>query len=166
MGIFLFIFAFPTHHGVVYSWHPPYTHTHTRVYATLHFLFNSIRMSYQDRAGVRSWNNLALFFSQGTLSILSPSRLLRPPPGRKQLFRSHPDLSTPAKREDSPLCCPPPTMSSPSSGKRRMDTDVVKLMQSNHEVLIVGGLNELNVKFHGPTGSESEIILLERSELI
>ncbi|XP_057296995.1 ubiquitin-conjugating enzyme E2 H [Hydractinia symbiolongicarpus] len=41
-------------------------------------------------------------------------------------------------------------MSSPSPGKRRMDTDVVKLIESNHEVTILGGLNEFVVKFFGP----------------
>jgi len=41
-------------------------------------------------------------------------------------------------------------MSSPSPGKRRMDTDVVKLIESNHEVTILGGLNEFVVKFTGP----------------
>ncbi|XP_077991773.1 ubiquitin-conjugating enzyme E2 H [Glandiceps talaboti] len=41
-------------------------------------------------------------------------------------------------------------MSSPSPGKRRMDTDVIKLMESNHEVTILGGLNEFMVKFYGP----------------
>jgi len=41
-------------------------------------------------------------------------------------------------------------MSSPSPGKRRMDTDVVKLIESNHEVTILGGLNEFIVKFFGP----------------
>ncbi|XP_070557514.1 ubiquitin-conjugating enzyme E2 H isoform X2 [Ptychodera flava] len=43
-------------------------------------------------------------------------------------------------------------MSSPSPGKRRMDTDVIKLMESNHEVTILGGLNEFMVKFYGPNG--------------
>uniref|UniRef100_A0AAQ5Y4V7 Ubiquitin-conjugating enzyme E2 H n=2 Tax=Amphiprion TaxID=80969 RepID=A0AAQ5Y4V7_AMPOC len=33
-------------------------------------------------------------------------------------------------------------MSSPSPGKRRMDTDVVKLIESKHEVTILSGLNE------------------------
>uniref|UniRef100_A0A672JIG4 Ubiquitin-conjugating enzyme E2 H n=1 Tax=Salarias fasciatus TaxID=181472 RepID=A0A672JIG4_SALFA len=48
-------------------------------------------------------------------------------------------------------------MSSPSPGKRRMDTDVVKLIESKHEVTILSGLNEFVVKFHGPPG----IILLK-----
>uniref|UniRef100_A0A8C7JBR5 Ubiquitin-conjugating enzyme E2 H n=4 Tax=Salmoninae TaxID=504568 RepID=A0A8C7JBR5_ONCKI len=37
-------------------------------------------------------------------------------------------------------------MSSPSPGKRRMDTDVVKLIESKHEVTILSGLNEFVVK--------------------
>ena len=41
-------------------------------------------------------------------------------------------------------------MSSPPFGKRRMDTDVMKLIESNHEVTILGGLNEFIVKFFGP----------------
>lgn len=41
-------------------------------------------------------------------------------------------------------------MSSTSTGKRRMDTDIIKLMESNHEVTILGGLNEFSVKFYGP----------------
>jgi len=62
-------------------------------------------------------------------------------------------------------------MSSPSAGKRRMDTDVIKLylfrnahckmvilqvfrIESKHEVTILGGLNEFAVKFSGPKGSE------------
>ncbi|XP_015771815.1 PREDICTED: ubiquitin-conjugating enzyme E2 H isoform X1 [Acropora digitifera] len=44
-------------------------------------------------------------------------------------------------------------MSSPSPGKRRMDTDVIKLIESKHEVTILGGLNEFIVKFFGPSGS-------------
>ncbi|XGW25320.1 hypothetical protein V3C99_006613 [Haemonchus contortus] len=47
-------------------------------------------------------------------------------------------------------------MSSPSSGKRRMDTDVIKLIESKHEVNITGGLNEFNVKFYGPSGTAYE----------
>lgn len=34
-----------------------------------------------------------------------------------------------------------------------MDTDVIKLIESNHEVIITGGLNEFLVKFCGPKGS-------------
>jgi ubiquitin-conjugating enzyme E2 H len=41
-------------------------------------------------------------------------------------------------------------MSSPNPGKRRMDTDVIKLIESQHEVTILGGLNEFMVKFFGP----------------
>lgn len=44
-------------------------------------------------------------------------------------------------------------MSSPSPGKRRMDTDVIKLIESKHEVTILGGLNEFIVKFFGPSGT-------------
>ncbi|XP_076237697.1 ubiquitin conjugating enzyme E2H isoform X2 [Calliopsis andreniformis] len=44
-------------------------------------------------------------------------------------------------------------MSSPSAGKRRMDTDVLKLIESKHEVTILGGLNEFSVKFYGPRGT-------------
>ncbi|RUS79490.1 hypothetical protein EGW08_012758, partial [Elysia chlorotica] len=47
-------------------------------------------------------------------------------------------------------------MSSPSPGKRRMDTDVVKLIESKHEVTILGGLNEFTVKFFGPSGTPYE----------
>ncbi|XP_058067074.1 ubiquitin-conjugating enzyme E2 H-like isoform X2 [Anopheles bellator] len=41
-------------------------------------------------------------------------------------------------------------MSSPSAGKRRIDTDVIKLIESKHKVTILGGLNEFFVKFVGP----------------
>ncbi|XP_013412862.1 ubiquitin-conjugating enzyme E2 H [Lingula anatina] len=47
-------------------------------------------------------------------------------------------------------------MSSPSPGKRRMDTDVVKLIESKYEVTILSGLNEFVVKFYGPQGSAYE----------
>ncbi|CAG2175568.1 unnamed protein product [Oppiella nova] len=47
-------------------------------------------------------------------------------------------------------------MSSPSAGKRRMDTDVLKLIESKHEVTILGGLNEFCVKFYGPKGTSYE----------
>jgi len=47
-------------------------------------------------------------------------------------------------------------MSSPSAGKRRMDTDVIKLMKSKHEVTILGGLNEFVVKFFGPKSTPYE----------
>ena len=47
-------------------------------------------------------------------------------------------------------------MSSPSAGKRRMDTDVIKLIESKHEVTILSGLNEFCVKFYGPRGTPYE----------
>ncbi|XP_064400367.1 ubiquitin-conjugating enzyme E2 H-like isoform X1 [Halichondria panicea] len=47
-------------------------------------------------------------------------------------------------------------MSSPAAGKRRMDTDVVKLIESKHQVTILGGLNEFVVKFFGPSGTPYE----------
>ncbi|CAN8004992.1 unnamed protein product [Ixodes pacificus] len=47
-------------------------------------------------------------------------------------------------------------MSSPSAGKRRMDTDVIKLIESKHEVTILGGLNEFCVKFYGPKATPYE----------
>jgi len=47
-------------------------------------------------------------------------------------------------------------MSSPSAGKRRMDTDVIKLIESQHEVTILGGLDEFVVKFSGPKGTPYE----------
>lgn len=47
-------------------------------------------------------------------------------------------------------------MSSPSAGKRRMDTDVIKLIESQHEVTILGGLDEFVVKFAGPKGTPYE----------
>ncbi|XP_037070547.1 ubiquitin-conjugating enzyme E2 H-like [Pollicipes pollicipes] len=47
-------------------------------------------------------------------------------------------------------------MSSPSAGKKRMDTDVIKLIESKHEVTIMGGLNEFSVKFYGPKGTPYE----------
>merc|ERR1711909_213864 len=36
------------------------------------------------------------------------------------------------------------------AGKRRMDTDVIKLIESKHEVTILNGLDEFIVKFFGP----------------
>nr|CAH0112855.1 unnamed protein product [Daphnia galeata] len=48
-------------------------------------------------------------------------------------------------------------MSSPSAGKRRMDTDVIKLIESKYEVTILGGLNEFAVKFYGPRGNTNSI---------
>jgi len=47
-------------------------------------------------------------------------------------------------------------MSSPSAGKRRMDTDVMKLIECKHEVTILGGLDEFSVKFYGPKGTPYE----------
>jgi ubiquitin-conjugating enzyme E2 H len=47
-------------------------------------------------------------------------------------------------------------MSSPSAGKLRIDTDVIKLIESKHEVTITGGLNEFAVKFYGPKGTAYE----------
>lgn len=47
-------------------------------------------------------------------------------------------------------------MSSPSPGKRRMDTDIVKLIENKFEVTILSGLNEFSVKFYGPTGTPYE----------
>lgn len=37
-----------------------------------------------------------------------------------------------------------------------MDTDVIKLIESKHEVTILGGLNEFCVKFYGPRGTPYE----------
>jgi len=37
-----------------------------------------------------------------------------------------------------------------------MDTDVIKLIESKHEVIIAGGLNEFFVKFYGPKGTSYE----------
>jgi len=47
-------------------------------------------------------------------------------------------------------------MSSPKAGKRRMDTDVIKLIESKHEVTILGGLDEFVVKFSGPKDTPYE----------
>ncbi|CAF1290460.1 unnamed protein product [Adineta steineri] len=41
-------------------------------------------------------------------------------------------------------------MCSPSPGKRRIDTDVIKLIESNHQVTLITGLNEFMVTFAGP----------------
>lgn len=41
-------------------------------------------------------------------------------------------------------------MSAPSVFKRRMDADIIKLVQRKHEVTILEGLNALSVKFYGP----------------
>ncbi|KAF6774638.1 hypothetical protein AHF37_05299 [Paragonimus kellicotti] len=48
-------------------------------------------------------------------------------------------------------------MCSPSPGKKRMNTDVIKLMESNHEVTVLGAANELMVKFFGPSESKRGI---------
>lgn len=37
-----------------------------------------------------------------------------------------------------------------------MDTDLIKLIESQHEVTITGGLNEFSVKFYGPKGTAYE----------
>ena len=37
-----------------------------------------------------------------------------------------------------------------------MDTDVIKLIESQHEVTILGGLNEFMVRFHGPASTPYE----------
>jgi len=37
-----------------------------------------------------------------------------------------------------------------------MDTDVIKLIESKHEVTILGGLDEFTVKFFGPKGTPYE----------
>ncbi|CAI2350218.1 unnamed protein product [Caenorhabditis sp. 36 PRJEB53466] len=41
-------------------------------------------------------------------------------------------------------------------GKRRMDTDIVKLVNNNHHVQLVNNLNEFIVKFHGPKNTHYE----------
>ncbi|KAF8571383.1 hypothetical protein P879_04422 [Paragonimus westermani] len=48
-------------------------------------------------------------------------------------------------------------MCSPSPGKKRMNTDVIKLMESNHEVTVLGAANELMVKFFGPSESNRAV---------
>ncbi|KAK8727167.1 hypothetical protein OTU49_009725 [Cherax quadricarinatus] len=48
-------------------------------------------------------------------------------------------------------------MSSPSAGKRRMDTDVIKLIEKKYEVTMLTGLNEFCVKFYGPKANLSNI---------
>ncbi|CAD5218719.1 unnamed protein product [Bursaphelenchus okinawaensis] len=47
-------------------------------------------------------------------------------------------------------------MSSPCAGKRRMDTDLLKLIEAKHEVVVEGNVNEFSVKFHGPKGTAYE----------
>lgn len=41
-------------------------------------------------------------------------------------------------------------MTSPAAGKRRMDQDVIRLIESNHEVEIMDSLKHFMVKFIGP----------------
>ena len=49
------------------------------------------------------------------------------------------------------------TMSSPKTGKRRIDTDVIKLIESKHQVTVKSdNLNDLIVKFHGPQDTPYE----------
>lgn len=48
------------------------------------------------------------------------------------------------------------SMSSPSAGKRRMDTDLIKLIESKHEVIFSSSMNEFAVKFCGPKGTAYE----------
>lgn len=47
-------------------------------------------------------------------------------------------------------------MCSPSPGKRRIDTDVIKLIESKHQVTLISGLNEFLVKFAGPRDTPYE----------
>jgi len=47
-------------------------------------------------------------------------------------------------------------MCSPSPGKRRIDTDVIKLIESKHQVTLMSGLNEFMVKFAGPNDTPYE----------
>ena len=48
-------------------------------------------------------------------------------------------------------------MSSPVSGKRRIDTDVIRLIESKHQVTVKSSsLNELLVKFYGPKDTPYE----------
>ncbi|XP_067932104.1 ubiquitin-conjugating enzyme E2 H-like [Watersipora subatra] len=47
-------------------------------------------------------------------------------------------------------------MSSPSPGKRRMDTDIVKLMESQYQVTILDNMNEFIVRFEGPSETAYE----------
>jgi len=47
-------------------------------------------------------------------------------------------------------------MSSPSAGKRRMDTDVIKLIEKKYELTMLSALNEFFVKFYGPKGTPYE----------
>jgi ubiquitin-conjugating enzyme E2 H len=47
-------------------------------------------------------------------------------------------------------------MSSPVAGKRRLDTDVIKLIECKLDVQILGGLNHFSVKFFGPKDTPYE----------
>ena len=47
-------------------------------------------------------------------------------------------------------------MSSPSSKKRRMDLDVIKLIESKHEVTIHDGMDNFTVKYYGPKNTAYE----------
>ena len=47
-----------------------------------------------------------------------------------------------------------------------MDTDVIKLIESKHEVTILGGLDEFTVKFFGPKVQKNLVYLLSRSETV
>ncbi|XP_065829973.1 ubiquitin-conjugating enzyme E2 H-like isoform X2 [Oscarella lobularis] len=47
-------------------------------------------------------------------------------------------------------------MCSPSPSSGRIGRDVAKLIESNHDVTILGGLNEFYVKFAGPSGTPYE----------
>ena len=42
------------------------------------------------------------------------------------------------------------------TSKHRMNTDVIKLIESKHEVDILGGLDDFVVKFFGPSGTSYE----------
>ncbi|XP_071476980.1 ubiquitin-conjugating enzyme E2 H-like [Diadema setosum] len=47
-------------------------------------------------------------------------------------------------------------MSSPPPNKKRIDADVIKLIETKREVTMLGGLNEFLVKFYGPKGTPYE----------
>ncbi|KAI3384738.1 hypothetical protein SNEBB_004691 [Seison nebaliae] len=47
-------------------------------------------------------------------------------------------------------------MSSPSPGKKRMDSDVMRLIEKGHEVDILTGIHEFSVKFIGPKSTPYE----------
>ena len=42
------------------------------------------------------------------------------------------------------------------SSSHRRNTDVTKLIESEHEVTILGGLDDIVVKFYGPNGTPYE----------